>query len=114
MGRVLRREIKSLVTEKKLYIWNEVLQKANSDYDGNRKEFWAFVGKRAKAKTYTIVALRYKTRVSVTSTKGKLRILQNHYQDLGKSSVNDMFNENWKQEVKNKVDECSNVTFLCG
>ena len=28
-----------VVTEKRLYIWNEVLDKANSDCDGNRKEF---------------------------------------------------------------------------
>ena len=36
----LRREVKNLVIEKKLNSWNEVLEKANSDYDGNRKEFW--------------------------------------------------------------------------
>ena len=36
----LRREVKNLVIEKKLNSWSEVLEKANSDYDGNRKEFW--------------------------------------------------------------------------
>ena len=42
----LHREVKNLVIEKKLNSWNEVLEKANdSDYDGNRKEFWAFVGR---------------------------------------------------------------------
>ena len=44
----LRKEVKQLVTEKKLHIWNEVVDKANSDYEGNKKEFWAFVGRRTK------------------------------------------------------------------
>ena len=30
----LRKEVKQLVTEKKLQIWNEVVDKANSDYEG--------------------------------------------------------------------------------
>ena len=46
----LRKEVKQLVTEKKLQIWNEVVDKANSDYEGNKKEFWAFVGRRTKGK----------------------------------------------------------------
>ena len=37
---MLRKEVKNLVIEKKLNNWNEVLEKANSDYYGNRKEFW--------------------------------------------------------------------------
>ena len=45
-----------------------MLQKANSDYDG-KKEFWAFVGRRTKAKKRTIVALKNKTGVSVTSKR---------------------------------------------
>ena len=47
---MLRREVKNLVVEKKLKVWNEVVEKANSDFEGNRKEFWAFVGRRTKAK----------------------------------------------------------------
>ena len=39
----LRREVKELVREKKLTIWNEVVEKVNVDFDGSRKEFWAFV-----------------------------------------------------------------------
>ena len=46
----LRREVKELVGEKKLTIWNEVVEKVNVDFDGNRKEFWAFVGRRTKGK----------------------------------------------------------------
>ena len=34
-------------------------------------------------------------------------MLQNHYQDLGKSSVDDAFDEDWRKEVENKVEECS-------
>ena len=28
--------------EKKLSIWNEVVEKVNADFKGSRKEFWAF------------------------------------------------------------------------
>ena len=77
---MLRKEVKNLVIEKKLNNWNEVLEKANSDYDGNRKEFWAFVGRRTKVRKRAISALRNNAGVSITSTKGKLRIFQSHYQ----------------------------------
>ncbi len=90
---MLRKEVKNLVIEKKLNNWNEVLEKANSDYDGNRKEFWAFVGRRTKGRKRAISALRNNAGVSITSTKGKLRIFQSHYQDLGSKSVDDAFDE---------------------
>ena len=38
----LRREVKEIVREKKLTIRNEVVEKVNVDFDGSRKEFWAF------------------------------------------------------------------------
>ena len=41
----LRREVKEL---KKLNVWREVVEKANTDFDGSRKELWAFVGRRRK------------------------------------------------------------------
>ena len=80
---MLRKEVKNLFIEKKLNSWNEVLEKANSDYDGNRKEFWAFVGRRTKGRKRAISALTNNAGVSLTSTKGKLRIFKSHYQDLG-------------------------------
>ena len=46
----LRKEVKQLVIEKRLNIWNEVVEKANSDFEGNRKEFWAFIGRRTKGR----------------------------------------------------------------
>ena len=79
----LRKEVKQLVTEKKLQIWNEVVDKANSDYEGNKKEFWAFVGRRTKGKKKGIVASRNSAGVPVTSTKGKLEVLKTHYRHLG-------------------------------
>ena len=107
---MLRKEVKNLVIEKKLNSWNEVLEKANSDYDGNRKEFWAFVGRRTKVRKRAISALRNNAGVSITSTKGKLRIFQSHYQDLGSKSVDDAFDEDWKQEVESKIRECCNMS----
>ena len=44
------KEVKQLVLEKKLSIWNEVVEKAISDFEGNKKEFWAFVGRRTKGR----------------------------------------------------------------
>ena len=98
----LRREVKNLV------IWNE---KANSDYDGNRKEFWAFVGRRTKGRKRAISALKNNTGVSITSTKGKLRTFQSHYQDLNSKSVDYVCDE---QEIESKVRECCNMSNACG
>ena len=39
----LRREVESLVIEKKLAVWNGVVERANEDFEGIRREFWAFV-----------------------------------------------------------------------
>ena len=44
--------------------------------------------------------------ISVSSTKGKLQILQQHYQLLG-TSVVDPFDDEWKLEVEEKVLEYS-------
>ena len=67
----LRREVKNLVVQKK----NELVERANPDSEGNRKEFWGFVGRRTKGKRRGITALRNSAGVSVTSTKGKLEAL---------------------------------------
>ncbi len=87
----LWKEVKQLATEKKLQIWNEVVDKANSDYEGNKKEFWVFVGRRTKGKKKGILALRNSTGVSVTSTKGKLEVLKTHYRHLCSCSVDSAF-----------------------
>ena len=79
----LRKEVKQFVTEKKLQIWNEVVDKANSDYEGIKNKFWPFVGRRTKGKKKGIVALRNSAGVSVTSTKGKLEVLKMHYRHQG-------------------------------
>ena len=48
----LRKEVKELVKEMilKLAIWNEVVENVNVDFDGSRKEFWAFISRRMKGK----------------------------------------------------------------
>ena len=71
--------MKNLVVQKKLEVWNEVVERANSEFEGNRKEFWAFVCRRTKGKR-GITALRNSAGVSVT---GKLEVLKRHYQQLG-------------------------------
>ena len=44
---------------KKTDIWNDIVEKVNTDYEGStcRKEFWAFVGRRSKGKKKTISSL---------------------------------------------------------
>ena len=103
----LRREVKELVREKKLTIWNEVVEKVNVDFDGSRKEFWAFVGRRMKGKK---TSLKSDTGVSVTSTRGKMGVLQRHYQHLGKISVASDFAANWKGEVESKVSSYGSMS----
>ena len=46
----------------------------------NRKEFWAFVGRKTKGKNKNISSLKSDTGMSITSTRGKLEVLQKHYQ----------------------------------
>ena len=73
------------VFEKKLSIWNELVEKINTDFDENRKVFWAFVGRKSKGKKKgkkkNIASLKS---LSLTSTRGKLEMLQWHYQLLYK------------------------------
>ena len=53
--------------------------------------------------------MRNNAGVSIT----KLRIFQSHYQDLGSRSVDDAFDEDWKQEVESKIRECCNMSNAC-
>ena len=73
------REVKDLVREKKLAVWNEVVERVNVDFEGSKKEFWAFVGRKTKGKKWNIASLRNEAGVSVTSKKGKLEVFQKHY-----------------------------------
>ena len=65
--------MKNLVVQKKLEVWNGVVERANADFEGNRKGFWAVVGRRTKGKRKGITALRDSAGVSVTSTKRQAR-----------------------------------------
>ena len=96
----LRKEVKLLVIEKKL---NELVEKVNTDFDENRKEFWAFVGRKSKGKKKNIDSLKSDTGLSLTSTRGKLEVLQRHYQLLSKMSVDSAFDADWKEEVEENV-----------
>ena len=106
----LREEVKEAVREKKLSIWNEVVEKVNADFEGSRKEFWAFVGRRTKGKYKNITSLKSKAGVSVSSMQGKLEVLRRHYEELGKVSVDDNFEADWKEEVVGTLETCSNLS----
>ena len=110
----LHKEVKELVREKKLNIWREVVEKANTDFDGSKKEFWAFVGRRTKGKRKkNIPSLKSEARVSVTSTRGKLEVLQRHYQQLGKLSLDSNFDAEWKEEVESNMNRYGSMSELC-
>ena len=102
--------MKDLVREKKLAVWNEIVEKVNVDFDGSRKEFWAFVGSRTKCKKRNISSLKNEAGVSVTSTKGKLEALQNQYERLGRVSIDSAFDSNWKELVERKVSMCGSLS----
>ena len=100
-----------MLGRKLINIWNDVVEKVDTDYEGSRKEFWDFVGRRPKGKKKTIGSLRSDKEVSVTSTKGKLHVLQKHYKDLGRMSKDSDFDSEWTEQVETKVSTCSSV--LC-
>ena len=102
----LRKEVKDLIRKKKIDIWNEVVEKVNTDYEGSRKEFWAFVSRRTKGKKKAIGSLRSDKGISVSSTRGKLQVLQKHYEALGRTSEDSDFDGEWKEEVETKVSTC--------
>ena len=75
----------------------------NTDFDENRKEFWAFVSRKSKGKKKNIASLKSDTGLSLTRTRGKLEVLQRHYQLLSKMSVDSVFDADWKEEVEENV-----------
>ena len=107
----MRKEVKELVREKKRNIWREVVEKANTDFDGSKK---AFVGRRTKGKRKkNISSLKSEAGVSVTSTRGKLEVLQRQYQQLGKLSLDRNFDAEWKEEVESNVSRYGSMSELC-
>ena len=69
-----------------------------------------FVGTRTKGKYKNITSLKSKAGVSVSSTQGKLEVLRRHYEELGKVSVDDNFEADWKEEVVSTLRTCSNLS----
>ena len=53
-----------------------MVEKVNADFEGSRKDFVAFVGKRTKGKHKSIASLKSKAGVSVTSTEDKWEVLR--------------------------------------
>ena len=108
----LQKEVKQLaiVIEKKLNIWNELVEKVNTDFDENRKGFWAFVCRKSKGKKKNIASLKSDTSLSLTSTRGKLEVLQRNYQLLSKMSVDGVFDADWKEEVGDNVKGYSSLS----
>ena len=110
----LRKEVKQLVIKKKLNIWNELVEKVDTEFDENKKEFWAFVSRKTKGKKKNIASLKSDTGMSITSTRGKLEVLQKHYQLLSKMSVDSEFNTNWKDEIEDSVGGYSSLSGEAG
>ena len=52
--------------------------------------------------------------MSITSTRGKLEVLQKHYQLLSKMSVDSEFDADWKEEVEDSVGGYSSLSEEAG
>ena len=52
--------------------------------------------------------------MSITSTRGKLKVLQKHYQLLSKMSVDSEFDADWKEEVEDSVGGYSSLSEEAG
>ena len=57
----LHKEAKQLVIKKKFNIWNELVEKVNTDCGENRKEFTALAGRKSKGKKKIIASLNSDT-----------------------------------------------------
>ena len=44
----LCREVKDLVREKKLAVWNGVVERVSGDFEGSKETVWAFVGRKLR------------------------------------------------------------------
>ena len=53
------------------------------------------------------IKIKSDTGLSLTSTRGKLEVLERHYQLLSKMSVDTVFGANWKEEVEDNVNDYS-------
>jgi len=56
--------------------------------------------------------LRSTTGSCVNSTKGKLDVLREHHERLGTASVDDQFDDSWKERIEKKVTEYSKMSSL--
>ena len=63
-----------------------------------------------KVKRRNIASLKSETGLSLTSTRGKLEVLQRHYQLLSKMSVDSVFDVDWKEEVEENVNGYSSLS----
>ena len=61
------------------------------------------VQEQHKCKNKKISSLKSEAGTSVSSTKGRFQILQQHYQLFGTSVVDSAFDDKWKLEVQEKV-----------
>ena len=52
--------------------------------------------------------------MSITSTRGKLEVLQKHYQLLSKMSVDSEFDADWKEEVEDSLGGYSSLSEEAG
>ena len=60
-----------------------------------------------------IPLLKSEAEVSVTSTRSKLEVLQRHYQQLGKISLDSNFDAEWKEEVESNMSRYDSMSELC-
>ena len=87
-----------------------MIERANADFEGRRKAFSEFVSRRSKEKKRNIASLKNKGGISVSSTQGNL---QRHYEHSGNVSEGSDFDDDWKEEVEDRVNNCKCASELC-
>ena len=95
-----------------LIMWNNIVEKANQDFEGNKKQYWSFVGRRTKCKNKTISSLISETgflyparkvnfkSLSIEESNFRTEIRSIEERDLhGHSLIQEVLNE-WEKHVQ--------------
>ena len=74
------------------------------------KSFGHLLVENQKVKKKNIASIKSDTGLSLMGTRGKLEVLQRHYQLLSKMSVDGVFDADWKEEVEDNVNGYSSLS----
>ena len=77
-----------------------MIEKANKEFF--IKEVWGFVGRTSKGHRKGFAALRSTSSSCVSTTKGKLEVVREHYEGLVIASLDDQFDDAGKSIIEKR------------